>query len=262
MIRRFVIIGIIGIIAATAFAAPPQDKAPAAAPAKSESLPKAEALMDRFIEVTGGKAAYEKLTSEITTGTMEFTAQGLKAAMTTYAAPPDKTYVSMELEGIGKIEQGTSDGVAWDKNAMTGPHVKTGEERAQSLRDATFNSTLNWRTLYPKAETIGVDTLDGEECYKVILTPADGKAVTSYFQKKSGLVVKRTMVAVSQMGETPVEQIMAEYKDFGGILTPTKMIQRLAGQEFTITIDSVKANQEIPADKFDPPAEIKALLKK
>ena len=182
--------------------------------------------------------------------------------MTTYSAPPDKTYVSMELEGIGKIEQGTIDGVAWDKNAMTGPHVKTGEEKAQSLRDATFNSTLNWRTLYPKAETVGVETLDGEECYKVVLTPADGKPVTSYFQKKSGLVVKRSMVAVSQMGDTPVEQIMADYKDFGGILTATKMIQRLAGQEFTITIDSVKTNQEIPADKFDPPAEIKALLKK
>jgi hypothetical protein len=252
MIRR---LALISIAAVAAFAAP-QDAA------KPEALPKAEAILDRYIEVTGGKAAYAKRTSEITTGTMEFAAQGLKGTLIRYSAPPDKSYGSIELDGIGKIEQGTVDGVAWDKNAMTGPHVKSGEEKTQSLRDATFNSALNWRSVYAKAETAGVETIDGEECYKVILTPADGKPVTSYYQKKSGLAVKQTMIVVSQMGESPVEAVMSDYKDFGGILTPTKMIQKAAGQEFSITILSLKANEEIPADKFDPPAEIKALLKK
>ena len=34
------------------------------------------------------------------------------------------------------------------------------------------------------------------------------------------------------------------------------------GQEFTMTIQSVKVNEEIPADRFEPPAEIKTLLQK
>ena len=253
MIKQLALIGM--ATALTALAAPQEA-------AKSEALPKAETILDRSIEVTGGKAAYEKRTSEITTGTMEFAAQGLKGAVMQYSAPPDKSYTVIELDGIGKIESGTIGGMAWDKNAMTGPHVKSGEEKTQALREATFNSSLNWRQLYPKVETVGVATVDGEECYKVLMTPAEGKPVTSYFQKKSGLAVKREMVAVNQMGEIQMEVIVSDYKDFGGILAPTKMINRAAGQEFMMTIQSVKTNEEIPADKFDPPAEIKALLKK
>jgi zinc protease len=252
MMKRLLLIG---IAATTAFAAPQ--------PAISDvALPKAETIIDRYIEVTGGKAAYEKRTSEITTGTMELTAQGIKGSLTSYSAPPDKSFMSMNLEGVGKIEKGTADGIAWDNNMLTGPHVETGEEKAQSLRDAAFNGALNWRTQYAKAETVGVETIDGEECYKVVMTPADGKPVTSYYQKKSGLVVKRSQVAVQQGNEIPVEVIVSDYKDFGGILQPTKMIQKAAGMEVTMTVQSVKANEAIPADKFEPPAEIKALLKK
>ena len=115
--------------------------------------------------------------------------------------------------------------MAWDKNAMTGPHVKTGEEKAQSLRDATFNVDLELAHALPQGGNGRSGNLDGEECYKVVLTPADGKPVTSYFQKKSGLVVKRTTVAVQQGSETPGGSQVSDYKDFGGIL-PTKMIQR------------------------------------
>jgi outer membrane lipoprotein-sorting protein len=168
----------------------------------------------------------------------------------------------MELDGVGKIESGTSNGVPWEKSAMMGPRVKSGDEKAQSLRESTFNSALNWRKIYSKAETVGVENVEGQECYKVTLTPAEGKPETNYYSKKTGLHVKSAAIASSPMGEVPVEVIISDYKDFDGILQPTKMIQRVAGQELVITIQSVKTNEEIPADKFDPPADIKALMNK
>ena len=70
-----------------------------------------EALMDRYIEVTGGKAAYEKRTSEITTGTMEFAAQGLKGADDDYSAPPDKTYDDGARQGSERSSRAPS--TAW-----------------------------------------------------------------------------------------------------------------------------------------------------
>src|SRR5258708_36503016 len=77
-----------------------------AAWAADEALPKAETILDRYVEVTGGKAAYEKHKTELGTGTMTFTAQGLKGSISRYAAAPNQTYAVIELEGIGKIEQG------------------------------------------------------------------------------------------------------------------------------------------------------------
>jgi hypothetical protein len=230
--------------------------------AADEALPKAETILDRFIEVTGGANAYQKRKTETVTGTVEFGAQGLKGTLTRYAADPDNNYSMIELEGIGKIEAGARSGVAWEMSPILGPRVKSGEEKAQTLREGTFNAELHWRKLYPTVETAGVEMVDGEDCYKVVLTPAEGKTVTTYFQKKSGLAVKITTVAVTQMGEIPLEVIMSDYKDFAGVRVPTRHTERVAGQEMTMTIQSVQVNGEIPADRFDPPAEIKALLNK
>jgi zinc protease len=247
MKRKLVLVALLGGF--TAFAA-------------DDPLPKAETILDRFIEVTGGKAAYEKRKSEIETGTFDFAAQGLKGATLRYTAAPDKSYSSVEIDGVGKIETGSADGIAWERNPILGPRVKSGEEKAQALREGMFNAQLVWRKLFAKAETTGVETIDGEECYKVVLTPAEGKPETTYYQKKSGLAVKTSTIAVNQMGEIPVEVMFADYKNFDGVLMPTKNTQKAAGQEFMVTIQSVKVNEEIPADRFEPPAEIKTLLNK
>jgi hypothetical protein len=233
-----------------------------AAWAADEALPKAETILDRYVEVTGGKAAYEKHKTELGTGTMTFTAQGLKGSITRFAAAPNQTYMAIELEGIGKIEQGSSGGVVWEKNPMTGPRIKSGEEKVQDLREATYNQPVRWREVFVKAETVGRETVEGEDCYKVVLTPKEGKPETSYYSKKSGLVVKSETTAVTQMGEMNVEMVVSAYKEFDGVKVPTRMVQRVAGQEFVIAIDNLKYNESLPADRFEPPAEIKALLSK
>ncbi len=258
MIRKLALFAIAGM---TAFAA--QQAETAAAP-KTEALPKAETILDHYVEVTGGKAAYEGRKNEIATGTFELSAQGLKGSMTIYSAPPDKTYRVINLESAGiKIESGTGNGIAWETNPMLGPRVLEGVEKAQNLREASFNAPVDWRSLYTKAETAGVETIDGHECYKVVLTPAEGKPSTKYYDKKTGLQVKESMVTSSQqLGDVPAEATVSDYKEFNGILVPTKIVTSIAGQEFTITTDSIKINQDFPADRFDPPADIKALLNK
>lgn len=228
----------------------------------AEPLPKAETILDHYVEVTGGKPAYEKRKNSVETGTVELKAQGLKGTVTRYAAEPAETYSVVEIDGVGKIEDGIDKGVAWDKNPMLGPQILKGVEKAQHLREATFNSPLHWRELNSKVETTGTETIDGELCYKVVLTPNEAPPETMYFQKKSGLAVKTATTMVSSMGEAPVEMVASDYKSLGGVLAPSKITQKLAGQEIVITIQDVKINQTLPADRFDPPAEVKALLNK
>src|SRR5262249_32605519 len=115
MIRRTALLVFIGAFAAMA----------------DDALPKAETILDHYIEVTGGKAAYSKRKTEVATGTVEMPAQGLKGTMTRYSADPDKSYSIIELDGIGKIEQGAFNGTIWEKNAMLGPRIKSGEEKNQ-----------------------------------------------------------------------------------------------------------------------------------
>ncbi|HLH41961.1 MAG TPA: DUF620 domain-containing protein [Bryobacteraceae bacterium] len=230
--------------------------------AAGQALPAAETILDRFIEVTGGKAAYEQRKTEIVTGVVEFAAAGIKGSVVSYAEEPSQYYSSLDIPGVGKVEMGVAGGVAWERSALMGPRIKSGEERDQALREARMNAPYHWRELYSKAETTGVETVNGDECFKVLLTPKEGKPETMFFSKKSGLMRKTALVASSPMGDVPAEVFMDDYKDFGGLLSPAKTTQKAAGQEFTITIDSLKANEPIPPERFQMPEEIKALLKK
>lgn len=228
----------------------------------ADELPKAATIIDKYVEVTGGKAAYQKTHSSIQTGSMEVGAMGLKGKVTSYHSEPNLTYTEVELEGMGKIMDGSDGKVAWSNSAMQGPHVKEGNEKAQAMRSARFNAELNWRDSYKTAETKGVESVEGKDCYKVVLTPEEGSAVTRFYDKESGLLLKESATMQSPMGEVQVDSYASDYRKEGDILLAHKLRQSFAGQEFTVSIDSVKFNPEIAKDRFELPDEIKALVNK
>jgi hypothetical protein len=227
-----------------------------------EALPKAEAVIDHWIEASGGKAAFEKRHNLVQHGSIDFAAQGLKGTLTIYEAAPDRTRAVIDLEGIGKIESGSDGEVAWENNPLQGPRVKQGVERTDALRDATFNAALFTHKLYAKAETTGVETAEGHDCYKVVLTPSEGQPTTEFFDRKSGLLVKTSATRTTQMGDIAAVVLYDDYRKDGDILGPHKLTNRAAGQEFLILIERVESNVDLPSDRFALPPEIQALLKK
>ena len=118
--------------------------------------------------------------------TLDFAKQGLKGSLTIYESAPDKYLGLTELPGIGKIATGSNGEVAWENTALQGPRIKQGVERADALREGAFNAPLYWQKLYAKAETAGSETVEGHDCYKVVLTPKEGKPMTEFYDKKSG----------------------------------------------------------------------------
>jgi hypothetical protein len=221
---------------------------------------KPEAILDKFVEATGGRAAYEKIHTDLAMGSMEITGMGLKGKLTSYRAEPNKSYTLIELEGVGKIEEGSDGQVAWSINPMEGPRIKQGDERATALRNAAMQVEMHWRDFYKKAELAGSEDVDGKPCYKLTLTPNEGAAETRYYDKSSNLLVKVVVPITTPNGAITAEVGLSDYKDEGGILVPHTMTQKVPGADILIKIDSVKHNAEIPADRFDQPAEIKALI--
>jgi hypothetical protein len=74
--------------------------------------------------------------------------------------------------------------------------------------------------------------------------------------------VKTTTIAVTQMGNIPIEVVVGEYKNLGGILAPSKVTQKAGPQQFTITMQTVEANPAIPPERFALPPEVQALAEK
>ena len=230
--------------------------------AADEALPKADTILDHFVEVVGGKATFEKHHNEVMHGVMESTAQGLKGTLTVYQAEPDRIRAVFEIQGVGKIDSGTNGDVAWESNPIQGPRIKKGVEKSDAFRDATLNAAIYWRKLYAKAETTAIETVNGHECYKVVLTPAQGNPTMHFYDKTSGLLIKTATTRSTQMGDITAEVFADDYRKEGDLLVAHKLTNKVARQEFQITVQSLEFNVDMPKDRFDLPDDIKALLAK
>jgi hypothetical protein len=227
----------------------------------ADPLPSGEAVLEKYIAVTGGKAAYEKTRTQVTNATMEFVGKGVKANVTMYHAEPNKAYMVTEIAGIGKMEEGSDGAVVWERSAIKGPRVKQGEERAVALRGADIRHDLRWRDYFSKVEVTGLEPVDGKVCYRVALTPKQGQPETRYYDKDTNLLVRTSMIMKTEMGDIPAEANVSDYRKVDGMLVPFLLKQKVLGQEFTVTIQSVQNNVEIPAERFALPEDVKALLK-
>ncbi|HEX3746280.1 MAG TPA: DUF620 domain-containing protein [Bryobacteraceae bacterium] len=227
----------------------------------ADDLPKADTVLDKYVEVTGGKAAYEKHHSETSKGTLEIASQGIKGSITSYRAEPNKSYSETELGGFGKIREGSDGTTFWALSAMTGPHIKDGAEKVQAQLSA-MNSELHWRDLFKDVKTTGVDTVNGKECYKLQVTPADSSPMEQCYDKISGLMVKQSMTVESPYGPQSITTFAGDYRKEDGVLVPHQIKSSVAGQDIVVTIDSVTYNADIPPGTFALPDEIKALVKK
>jgi|GEM_PF-1563818 len=156
--------------------------------APEDELPKAEQILDTYVRVTGGKAAYASLRNRIEETTIEFVDSGMTFSMIAFYARPDQAYFLIEGETIGKMEKGTDGDVAWESSPTAGPVIKKGAERADMLRSAAFDRITQWRRLFEKAECVGIESIDGKPCFKVVLTPEIGDPETHYYNRKSSLI--------------------------------------------------------------------------
>lgn len=223
-------------------------------------LPKAETLLDRYVEVTGGRANYEKRTTEYMSGVVEIPAAGVKGKVEMWAEAPGSRVEVIEIEGVGRMETGTDGVIAWENSAIMGPRLRSGVELRYHLREAIFNAPIHWRKVFKSAETVGVEKVEGLDCYRVLMTPIEGKPETWYFDQKTNFVVKLLRTSITTMGEVNGEYLMKDYKDMDGIMMPVTMIQKAAGQEIQVKFDTVKPNIKLTKDRFVPPAEVKQLM--
>jgi len=231
--------------------APPPPPAP---------LPPAKQILDRYVEVTGGRAAYEKGKHRTLTGTFELKGMGMKGSLLLQQSAPDKMRTQIDLPGVGSIVKGTDGIQAWEVSAVTGPRLLEGTEKSEALLEAAFDADLHPERTYAKMETVRVEDLDGKPAYVVELTPKNGGAPrVSYYDKESGRLLKFTATATTAMGEVHAESRLEDYRPEGGIVIPHRVTLAAMGMEQVLTFDTF-ATDPVPAATYAMPAEVKALL--
>ncbi len=231
--------------------------------ATTQDVPNAEVVLDKMIEASGGRAAFERIENRVIKGTFEFPGMAIKTPITIYQAEPNSEYTVIEPESLGKIRDCTHNDLSWKISAVEGPHLRAGFERDRAIDLARFNREIHWRDLYTKAECVGLEDVQGHPCYKLAMTPACGgeeQLEHWYIAKDSHLWLRWDFKYVMERGSIPLEAIFTDHKAVDGLVMPFRSIHRVMGVERTVTIDSLEQNVELPEGLFDPPPEIKKML--
>lgn len=245
--------------AATPAPVPPENAPP---PPQVVAAPTAESIIEAYIEATGGRAAREAVHSLRGSGTIRITKLGIGGKIAMMMQAPNLAHVIVDIDGLGRTENGCDGTTVWEKNSMTGARILEGAERERSLRDGMLHADLIWRELFPKVELLGKADFEGRPAWKVQLTSTAGDLETAYYDRETHLQLGKEAIAKTQMGEIPTRSHYAHYARYGAITLPDKIIESTQGMDIELTLDQVELNPTLPADAFAVPADVVPLIKK
>ena len=235
-------------------------KGDAAKPAPPAALPSARSILDKHLKAIGGRQAVLSHSSTTAKGTLSIPAAGITGSLEVYGAKPNRTLVKSIIPGVGQIVEGFDGTHGWTISPMTGPMLLEGKSLDDKRLDAEFYGELRGDERYVSITTLEMTDFEGRPCYKVRLVRKTGREDVEFYDVATGLKAGGVTSRETPMGVMTLTTVESDYRRFGNLLQPTLLSVQTAGAKQVITITSIEYDT-VPPSVFEPPAEIKALLK-
>jgi mono/diheme cytochrome c family protein len=237
-------------IAAMSQPRPPAPQ-PGQSPQAQPPLVPVDQVLDKYIEALGGRAALEKLTSRVMSGTVS-TRAGQSFAFTVEEKAPDRYRETWQTQPAPMIR--AFDGTNGWMQSSAGSADLAGFTLQQALRTADLSLPLKLKEKYESlASRRQTAMIDGKETYVLTGRPSPDVTETLFFEVASGLLVRRAVTTRTPMGPLPEQVDYSDYRDVGGVKMPFE-IQRTSWQFLdTLKIADIKANAPIDDSRFVKP---------
>lgn len=215
----------------------------------AQTTPSTAEIFKKYADALGGEEAGKKITSREIKGNVELKPVGVTGTFETYLKAANKSFLTMNLTGLGDILDGYNGNEGWSQDPMSGLRVKEGEELEQTKQMADFYYEFNLAKYYPNATLTGTEKVDEADAY-VVKADAD---TTLYFDVNTGFLVRSDRIAVSPQGKIQMQIFQSNYQEVDGVKIPFEVKQVMMGMEFILKTTEVKQNVEIEDTKFDKP---------
>jgi hypothetical protein len=126
-----------------------------------------------------------------------------------------------------------------------------GSEAADLLEEASFFPELSYQEKGVKLELLGNESINGTDCFKVLVTDARGKTKTDFFAVDSGLKLRTSEIEKSGEQEVTVTREYDDYKPVSNILFPHKWIIKGAMPvPLNAVVSAISVNSQVSDDLF------------
>jgi len=221
--------------------------------ARGQQLPSVEEVVQAYEKAIGGQPAIQKLSTRTVKATLT-TSQGQTLQIELVQKAPDKTRSIITLPN-GQVREQVFNGAAgWIKTAR-GVNEAAGPELAALRINSRFDRDLMPASGLAHTRVIGTDMVDGHECY--VLRGQDPDSDFSerlYFDKQSGLLLRRASVQRTLFGPLGDSTEYSDYKEVQGVKVAFTTRRSTPETVVTRKLDAIEFNQTVDDSKFARPA--------
>lgn len=215
----------------------------------------ADEIINKYVEVIGGKDKWKKVTSMVQTG--KFPQGGMEFPFTAYSKTPNKSKVVVSFQGKEIVARAFDGKEAWGTNFMNMQQEKKNEEETKEMAKEEFEPKLiDYASKGHKAELAGKETIEGSECHKLKFTEKDGEIAYYFFDSENfALIMVRSLAKSGPIKGQELETFFSDYKDVGnGLMVPHLVESKYKGQTAQkIIIENVKLDESIDDKNFTFP---------
>jgi photosynthetic reaction center cytochrome c subunit len=215
------------------------------------NAPTVRQLLARYIDVLGGAAAIERISSRVEKGSVQTVDQTVGIEIFTKA--PGKQTVTRHLPTGESVD--IFDGrTGWLTYPGRGARSMDDAELASARIDADLAFPLHIQDFFPEVRLQYSETVEGREAYVLRGSRQGQPPVLLYFDAESGLLVRMVRYAESPLGLDPMQTDYTDYREVDGVQLPFRMtISEPDGVSIT-QLHDVQQNVPIDDAEFSKPA--------
>lgn len=208
----------------------------------------AQQVIDKYLEVSGGKEKLQNLKTVNADITLEMMGQSFSGVAKRMA--PNLSYMDFKMGAITVFKQVFDGKTGYRQQGPQKKETDADEIKVMNSDDLALFTQLYYNAPGFKLEMAGTDKVNGEEAYKLKVTKPSGKTAIEYFSVKSGLQLKEEKEQEMQGQTVTIETYYSGYQMIDGINFPTKVVQSVMGQEMPLTFSNIKFNQGVTLEDF------------
>lgn len=205
-----------------------------------------QSILQKAIDAYGGAAVLAGVKDLQLTGKASM--MGNDITVTQKAVVPNAFSQEMSMKGMTIMK----------KTMKDGQFVATAQGQSQPLEEKDKEEMVEDASLFPERYILahkdyqlavkGIEQVEGKDAYAVTVKTPAGREFTNYYDVAGGLLVKKTQVQESPMGSMTVNTYVSDYKPFGGVMIPTRIVNDLGQMKIEIKFDDVKVNSGLKAE--------------
>jgi hypothetical protein len=230
----------------------PQAK-PILQPPPGTKIPTLNEILANYAEALGGQKALAAATSRV----IEVQRSGEEQnrppiSQVIYEGAPNKLLIATHF-GQRTFRIGYNGTEIWE-GTPRGARNLNGLEALLPPREAQLNPVAALEQ-YKELRLVQMDQIGDKQVWQVTGLAPDGTGERLFFDTKTGLLVRRTIIYRTIFGPLLFQADYTDYRKQDGVAIPYKTTWWAGGRGFTETVTSVKTNVPVNSAVFQPPAK-------